>query len=405
MRRLFQTCAAIIGIIVAFIILAPRTAGAHAWSISSLTLQTQGDALVEDLLLDGATLATLLHLDQNGNGLLESTEAEAGRRALLTYLEPKLRIETDRGTCILQSMTAYAVEGERLHLARSRTCPAAWNRLRVVNEAFQEDAGGHTFLGTFHVDQTTTGHVFRPTTAEIALARRPSSDGRSEGDGHPESDRPAPSGFGSLVAQGIEHILTGYDHLAFVISLVLVVTGLRELGLVITSFTLAHSITLALGALDLVSPPARLIEATICVTILFVALENAVLARRGTARIAPPGSSAGITPVAPSLRWRPAMTFGFGLVHGFGFSNQLRELGLRSHGLVKTLVAFNLGVEIGQLMVVLPLFFALGWFIKWFSRPLEAKRRIVLSTSGVVAALALVWLTERCADVRIFSFG
>ncbi|WP_394851293.1 HupE/UreJ family protein [Pendulispora rubella] len=221
----------------------------------------------------------------------------------------------------------------------------------------------------------SVGHVFRPSTEELWLDRTASSSGET---------------WTAFVAQGVHHILTGFDHLAFVISLVLVVTSLRELALVITSFTLAHSITLALGALDIVCPPAAFIEPTICVTILFVAIENLILAR-------------GVS--LPSLRWRPTLTFAFGLIHGFGFSNQLRELGLRAHGLAKTLVAFNLGVELGQLLVVLPLFFALGYIVKWFTNPSRAKRRIVFGTSGIVAALALVWLTERITDTHILPFG
>ncbi|MFY9610623.1 MAG: HupE/UreJ family protein [Blastocatellia bacterium] len=141
---------------------------------------------------------------------------------------------------------------------------------------------------------------------------------------------------------GVEHILTGYDHLVFLLGLLLAGAGLRDVAKIITSFTAAHSITLALSTFDLVAIPPGVVEPLIAVSIVYVGLEN-VLRR--------------------DLKWRWLLTFGFGLVHGFGFASALRDLGLGSGaGAALPLLSFNLGVEMGQIAiaaVVLPLIWKL----------------------------------------------
>lgn len=160
-----------------------------------------------------------------------------------------------------------------------------------------------------------------------------------------------PTGFFAL---GIEHILTGYDHLLFLLALILAGGNLWSLLKIVTAFTLAHSITLALAVLDVVVLPARLVEATIAASIAYVAAEN-LFARKPS-----------------SHRW--AVSFVFGLVHGFGFSSVLRELSLPQGGLVWSLVGFNLGVEFGQAMVVAATIPVLMWMrrSKWEPRAVAA---------------------------------
>ena len=169
-------------------------------------------------------------------------------------------------------------------------------------------------------------------------------------------DEPPPLGevFRDYLWQGVLHIWGGIDHVLFVLSLLLVVRRWRELALLVTSFTVAHSITLILGALEIVPLERWLgsafVESAIALSILYVALENLWLTR-GHAAIG-------------SLRQpqrRLVLTFLFGLVHGFGFSSVLRERGLPSADLVPALVAFNLGVELGQLAIVLPVFPIVLW--------------------------------------------
>src|SRR5208283_4694524 len=142
---------------------------------------------------------------------------------------------------------------------------------------------------------------------------------------------------------GIEHIFTGYDHIAFLLALLLLGGRFVDLVKIVTSFTIAHSVTLALAALGLLNPPSRWVEALIAVSIIAVAAENLWVLRGA------PGASARVA-VALRHRWR--ITFAFGLVHGFGFASALQELRLPRSALVAGLVSFNLGVEVGQVTIV-----------------------------------------------------
>lgn len=180
--------------------------------------------------------------------------------------------------------------------------------------------------------------------------------------------------FGAFLWLGIQHIWTGYDHLLFLFALLVVCRSFRSIVWIVTSFTLAHSLTLALATLELVHLPARIVEPLIAVTIVFVGVEN--LISRGA---------------EPKGRW--ALTFGFGLIHGFGFASVLRDLGVGAggQGLAMPLFSFNLGVEMGQMAIaaaVMPVVWRLRkneWFLA----------RGVPVLSALVSLLGLYWLLER----------
>jgi hydrogenase/urease accessory protein HupE len=177
-------------------------------------------------------------------------------------------------------------------------------------------------------------------------------------------------GAGSFFPLGIEHILTGYDHLVFLLALILRGGNIWSLLKIITAFTVAHSITLALAALNIIVLPERLIEATIALSIAYVAAENLFLKH------------------AVSHRW--AVSFLFGLVHGFGFSNVLRELGLPKEGLAWSLLNFNLGVETGQAIAVLITVPALFWLRRFRWEP-----KVVIAVSAVVLIAGLGLFVDR----------
>jgi hypothetical protein len=182
-------------------------------------------------------------------------------------------------------------------------------------------------------------------------------------------DAPA-GGLASFVWLGIEHILTGWDHLLFLLALLLPGGGALALLKIVTAFTLAHSITLGLAVLDVVALPDRLVEAVIALSIAAVAAENLYLRPAAT------------------RRW--IASFGFGLVHGFGFSSALREIGLPTEGLLLSLLGFNAGVEAGQILALalaLPAMVVLqrtGW-----------KQRMVWGSSVAILAVGLALFVER----------
>ncbi len=202
------------------------------------------------------------------------------------------------------------------------------------------------------------------------------------------------------VHDGIEHIAAGMDHILFLVSLLLVSvwrradardpavnphawlpreqwrSALGEVLRLVTAFTLAHSLTLALAAFGVVSPPSRWVESLIALSVLVAALDN-------------------LWPLLRAPRW--IVVFGFGLVHGFGFAGAMQDLGLSRQDLAWPLLGFNLGVEMGQLMLVaavLPLAFSLR-------RTALYRQAVVLPGSLAIAVLALLWLYQRVADVSL----
>ncbi|HVH28547.1 MAG TPA: HupE/UreJ family protein [Vicinamibacterales bacterium] len=175
-----------------------------------------------------------------------------------------------------------------------------------------------------------------------------------------------------FVPAGIHHILIGPDHLLFLVGLLLLGGTIRQLALVVTAFTVAHSITLSLAALNLVSPPASLIEPAIALSIVYVGADN-LLVRGGR-------------------DMRAWIAFAFGFIHGFGFANVLREMDLPSRALGWSLFSFNFGVELGQLVVVLIVASA---FAALRARSEAAGRWLLVTGSVVVVAAGAFWFVQR----------
>lgn len=177
-----------------------------------------------------------------------------------------------------------------------------------------------------------------------------------------------------FIVLGVEHIFLGYDHIMFLLALIVVGGRLRNLVKIVSAFTVAHSITLCLAVLEIVSLPAQWVEAGIALSIAYVAVENFWLKRT-------------------DYRW--LLTFFFGLVHGFGFANVLRDLGLPTRGLVTSLFSFNIGVEIGQIAIV-ALVFPL---IAWLNRQ-SYQRAVVLAVSVCIGLFGLGWFIERVFELE-----
>ena len=196
-------------------------------------------------------------------------------------------------------------------------------------------------------------------------------------------DRPRASfftGYQPLLAQcaqfvrlGIGHIFHGYDHVMFLVALIIVGGRLRHVVAAVTAFTVAHSLTLALATLYLVTLPARLVEGGIALTIAYVAFDN-------------------ILGGGPSHRW--LLTFGFGLVHGFGFASVLREMTLPASQLLPSLLSFNVGVEIGQVAIVS----ALYPFTRWLAGQ-RFQRPVLLATSAGIFLFGVGWFVQHAFDV------
>lgn len=185
--------------------------------------------------------------------------------------------------------------------------------------------------------------------------------------------KPAMSVFVDYIWVGFEHIIPlGWDHILFVVGLFLFSIKLRSLLWQVSAFTLAHTITLALGMLDVISLPAYIVEPLIAATIVYVAVEN-ILFKKMT-------------------WWRPLLVFCFGLLHGLGFASVLTEFGLSAQSFVAGLIGFNIGVELGQLAVILICFVLFGF---WFRYKSWYRSVIVVNGSAAIGLIGGYWFIER----------
>lgn len=175
---------------------------------------------------------------------------------------------------------------------------------------------------------------------------------------------------------GFEHIVPkGVDHILFVLALLLASTRFRPLVIQVSFFTIAHTLTLALAALGLIRIPGSIVEPLIALSIAFVAVENMVFREM--------------------TRWRPAVVFAFGLFHGLGFAGVLLGLGLPRDQFITSLLSFNIGVELGQLSVILAAWLVLHRFFDrdWY------RARVVVPLSLIIAVTGLVWAVQRVMPV------
>ncbi len=238
-------------------------------------------------------------------------------------------------------------------------CPQPIRNAVLRDQLFDAVGDAHHVIAVVTWTGGSLSHVFAKDAPEANIRIDASA-----GDAPPTA-----TGFFLL---GVEHIATGYDHLLFLLALILCGGRLIELLKIITAFTLAHSLTLGAAALNLVTLPSTVVEAVIALSIAYVAFEN--LYPR----------------YAVSRRW--AVSFLFGLVHGFGFSSVLKEIGLPKDSLLLSLLNFNLGVEAGQLAAVVIVVPLLTWL-----RTTSFETRVVRGMSLVVLAVGLGLFIERVA--------
>jgi len=231
-------------------------------------------------------------------------------------------------------------------------------RLSIDAWLFPYDPQHETFVNVYDADRLVT---------QFILEKR-----RTALDYFPGTVAGVTAVIATFVPAGVHHILIGPDHLLFLIGLLLMGGTLRRLALIVTAFTLAHSVTLSLAALNLVTPPARVIEPAIALSIVLVGADN--LVAKGGRDI------------------RAWIALSFGLIHGFGFANVLREMGLPTSALGWSLFSFNIGVEIGQLLVVVVVATTLAAIR---ARSEIAGRRLAVAGSVVVIAAGALWFVQR----------
>jgi hydrogenase/urease accessory protein HupE len=344
----------------ACVVASAAQAAAHPVPFSYLDLRVERDAIDGTLTVHMFDLGHDLNVDP-ADRLLDSTVLAQRAGAIVALLSPRLSLTAD-GTTLAGSWSGVEPIADRqsirlhIHYPLSRAAGV----IQVTAALFPYDPNHQTFLNVYEGSSLTQA---------ILDERRPAFDyfaGTRQG---------AVAVMKRFVPAGIHHILIGPDHLLFLIGLLLLGGTIAQLAVVVTSFTVAHSITLSLAALNLVTPPARLIEPAIALSIVYVGADNLLVS-------APRGGR--------DVRAWIAFTFGF--IHGFGFANVLREMDLPARALGWSLFSFNVGVEIGQLAVVVAVASTLAALR---SRSEAVGRRVAVVGSIVVIAAGAFWFVER----------
>ena len=348
------------------------SADAHPAPFSYLDLFLNSSGIRGTLVIHDLDAAHDLAVPQ-GESLLDAAVAASYRNALVALMTPRLAFTFD-GQPVTIEWGAIDVVAERQSVRLAFTIAGSKPAHALLRAyLFPYDPNHQTFVNLYEDDRLMLQAIL-DASRQTADYYAGTAQGRA-------------AVVRTFVISGIEHILIGPDHVLFLIGLLLLGGTLTRLALIVTSFTIGHSITLSLAALDLVSPPAYYIEPLIALTIVVVGVDNLLVlrARQHTA----PESGASV-PAATDIRaWLAA---GFGLIHGFGFAYVLKEFGLPEAALAWSLFAFNVGVEIGQLMIVL----AVAGILMWIrSRNANAARTIASVASVGVTAAGLYWFVER----------
>jgi hypothetical protein len=364
------------------LLLAAALAHAHKPSDSYLAVRVEGSNLSGQWDIALRDLDFAIGLDDSGDGNITWGEVKAHHADIAAYALARLKLRSGGADCPARSgefLVDDHSDGAYSVMRFAATCLDEVTTLEISYTLFADLDPQHRGLLRLEHGTGTRTAIFGPERAAQSFELAKIS---------------ALTQFVDYGREGVWHIWIGFDHILFLLSLllpaVLVFEGGRwqavarfptafwDVFKIVTSFTVAHSITLSLAALGAISLPSRLVESAIATSVVLAALNN-------------------VFPVVHGRRWMVA--FAFGLVHGFGFASVLRDLGLPQGALLIALVGFNLGVEVGQLAIVsafLPVAYALR--ASWFYR-----RLVFVGGSIAIAAVAGIWLVERAFNLKIIT--
>lgn len=369
-------------ILLLILLLTPSFAWSHKSSDSFINLKVTDENIVGRWDIALRDLEYALALDTDEDGAITWSELKTRLEEIENYAFSRLQIKNGSTECIKQSGQLQVdrhSDGTYAVLNFNLDCLATVEELSVSYQfLFDLDP---THRGLVEVSKGTSNEfvVFSPEHQQRVIDFSQSNHWKT---------------FQQFVMEGIWHILIGYDHILFLICLLLpsvvrktstgwqaneqFTTTLWQIGKIVTAFTLAHSITLALAVLQIVSLPTRLIESAIAFSVMLVALNN-------------------LYPFFSEKAWFVA--FAFGLIHGFGFASVLTDLDLSTSSLGISLAGFNLGVEIGQLAIV-SIFLPIAYLLRryWFYQ-----RIVLYAGSQFILLLALVWFLQRAFNLNIFT--
>jgi hydrogenase/urease accessory protein HupE len=353
-------------LLVLFSLLPLQGAAAHDPGISSLTICQRPNSLEATLTFAVKDAAQLAEIDDNLDGIVTKAEFAHGQSQLEAVVVTQLIVAPDGKLAKPAFIRSRFDENNNVEIHLG--FPASvFSSLEIQSKLIASLPGGHRQY--LQVQNSAGQTVFERllsaaadrATAEFAVANAG------------VTAREAVGSFGNFLAVGVKHILTGYDHLLFLFGLLVVARGFVSSLSIITSFTIAHSITLAAATFNLAQIPSRIVEPLIAASIVYVGIEN--LLRSDVPKA------------------RQLVTFGFGLIHGFGFASVLREMGIGAGtgGVALPLLSFNIGVELGQIMVAAV---ALPIIWKLRANPLFIARWVPACSAAVVL-FGSSWFVDR----------
>lgn len=420
------------------LVVASASAVAHKASDAYVTLRVSGADVAGRVDIALRDLDRDLDLDENADDRLSWGEVRARWKDIATLARDGLQMRADGQACTPDPATLPAPADSAPALAEHSDgryavvrftwhCAAPVNALEATYVLFEHTDPTHRGIVRYARDDQPLKLVVMSPGSDAVKLHLPALAAAPATPTPPATAAPSPaaastvaprgvarddteadtgfslSAFAGFVREGIHHILIGYDHILFLLSLLLpsvwqrrrvadaATGGMRTRWVpatdprqvlvsvlkVVTAFTVAHSITLALSVFDIVNPPSRWVESIIAASVVLAALNN-------------------VWPLVAEARWK--LTFAFGLVHGFGFASALKDAGLAHGDLVAPLVGFNLGVEIGQLCIV-----ALVLPVAWSLRGTRTYRGAFAGGSVAIAGVAGLWLVQRAFDLSLIA--
>jgi hydrogenase/urease accessory protein HupE len=356
-------------LLLAIVSASPPPARAHQFDVTTARIVVNADRTVDvDVTMKGADADRVAHTHvvDDATGLVRADALAATAAAIGAYVSANAVVLQENGESCDPDQPAVTPDGDGVDVRVRWSCTSQTGKLRYRSTVLLDVSKAARQVVLMGPGTDPTQDLLDASRREIRLA---------------ETARPSRGEvFQRYIGAGIEHIFLGYDHIAFLVAVVLWARRLWPVVKVVTSFTIAHSITLSLAVLDIVRIPSAIIEPAIAASIVYVALEN-FLSRR------------------VDKRWRD--TFVFGLIHGFGFASALQEFGLPRDALALALGAFNIGVEIGQVAIVFLIFPVLLAFDRVLapgevSNTAPSRRAIaVYPISAAITALATFWFLSR----------
>ena len=336
-----------------------QSATAHPVPFSYLDLRLETGRIEATLVVHVIDVAHELNIESPGQ-LLDEEIVGTALKTIVEMIEPRFKVASDgyslapKWSPLVEVMSGR--QSVRLHFSYSLDVTPGV--VGIEGSLFPYDQNHRTFVNIYEEDSLRLQAILGATHERVDYFT-----GTWQG---------TAAVFRKFIPIGVVHILNGLDHVLFLVGLLLLGGTLRQLLVVVTAFTVAHSVTLSLSVLNLFNPPPGLIEPAIALSIVYVGADNRL--------------------VGDKRDMRAWIALVFGLIHGFGFANVLREMGLPSREVATSLLSFNLGVEFGQVVVVIVVGSLLTALREWSE---IAGRRIVFIGSLAVIAAGVFWFIER----------